>query len=121
MSWYFEVWKKFATFSGRARRAEYWYFVLFNIIAAFIFGFIDGYTGNFNPEIGFGPLGGLYTLAAIIPGFAVGIRRLHDVGKSGWWLLIGIIPLIGWIWIFVLIVTEGDSEQNQYGPNPKLA
>ena len=69
--------------------------------------------------IGYGPLYGLYTLAVIIPGLAVAIRRLHDVGKSGWMILINLIPIIGVIWFFILLVTDSNPGENQYGQNPK--
>jgi len=119
MNYYLSVLKKYAEFSGRSQRAEYWYFVLFNIIIAFVLGFIDGIIGTFDPVSGYGLISGLYTLAVLIPGIAVGVRRLHDVGKSGWMLLIGLIPLIGFIWLIILMVTDSNPVNNKYGPNPK--
>lgn len=119
MSWYIEAFKKYAVFSGRSRRKEYWFFVLFNIIVAFILGFIDGLTGSFSMESGFGLLSAIYTLAAFIPGLAVSVRRLHDTNRSGWWLLLGFIPLVGAIVLIVFFVQDSDAGQNQYGPNPK--
>jgi len=119
MNWYLAVLKNYAGFSGRARRKEYWMFVLFNVIFSFVLGFIDGLVGSFDPEIGIGILGGLYALAILIPGLAVSIRRLHDVGKSGWMYLIVFIPIIGAIWLIVLFATDSNPEDNQYGPNPK--
>ncbi len=74
---------------------EYWYFFLFNIIISIVLGFIDGVTGSFSPEAGMGLLGGIYMLAVLIPGIAVSVRRLHDTNRSGWWMLISLIPLIG--------------------------
>lgn len=105
MNYYFKVLQNYATFSGRARRKEYWMFFLFNIIVSFVFGFICGLIGI--PE-----LANLYTLAVLLPSIAVGVRRMHDVGKSGWFLL---IP----IYNFILAVTEGDKGENQYGTDPK--
>jgi uncharacterized membrane protein YhaH (DUF805 family) len=105
MNYYISVLKNYATFNGRARRKEYWMFVLFNVIFSFIFGFICGLIGS--PE-----LANLYTLLILLPSIAVAVRRMHDVGKSGWFIL---IP----IYNFVLAVTEGDRGDNEYGPDPK--
>ncbi len=113
MSWYFEVLKKYAVFSGRARRKEYWYFVLFNIIISILLGFIGGMIGMEKL------LGGIYALAVLIPSIAVAVRRLHDTGRTGWWLLIGFIPVIGTIVLFVFMVLDSDPETNEYGPSPK--
>ena len=115
MSWYLTVLKKYAVFSGRARRMEYWMFFLFNTIIAFVLGFVEGLAG------GPGVLGSLYGLVVLIPGLAVSVRRLHDTNRSGWWLLIGLIPLIGTIILLVFMVQEGHPGENQYGSNPKLA
>lgn len=120
MNYYLSVLKQYAVFSGRARRKEYWYFVLFNVIAGFILGFIDGITGMFNAEAGIGLLGIIYSLAVIIPSIAVAVRRLHDTGRSGWWLLIGFIPLIGALVLLVFFIFDSQSGENQYGKNPKL-
>jgi len=121
MNWYLAVLKKYAVFDGRARRKEYWFFVLFNIIFALVLAFIDGMVGTFDPESGYGVLSGIYGLAVFIPGIAVSIRRLHDTDRSGWWILICFIPLIGAIWLLVLFVLDGTAGQNQYGPDPKVA
>ena len=121
MNWYFEVLKKYAVFSGRARRKEYWFFVLFNIIVSIILAVIDGVTGTLDSESGMGLLGLIYTLAILIPALAVSVRRLHDTGRSGWWLLILLIPLIGTIVILIFMVQDSKPEENQYGPSPKTA
>jgi uncharacterized membrane protein YhaH (DUF805 family) len=118
MDWYMTVMKKYADFSGRARRKEYWMFVLFNVIISIVLTILDSLIGTMS-ESGYGVLSGLYSLAILIPSLAVGVRRLHDVGKSGWWLLISLIPLIGSIWLLVLFVTDSQPGDNQYGPNPK--
>ena len=115
MNWYLEVLKKYAVFSGRARRKEYWMFFLFNIIIAFVLGFVEGLVG------GPGVLGTLYGLAILIPGIAVSVRRLHDTNRSGWWLLIGFVPLIGAIVLLVFMVQDSKPGENQYGANPKEA
>jgi len=119
MDWYLEALKKYAVFSGRARRKEYWYFALFNIIASIALGFIDGLSGFFSPEAGIGLLGGLYSLAILIPSIAVSIRRLHDTDRSGWWLLISIIPLIGAIVLLVFLIQDSSPNDNRFGANPK--
>ena len=119
MNWYLKVLKQYADFSGRARRKEYWMFVLFNMIFAFFAMILDNILGFAIEGIGYGPLYGLYTLAVLIPGLAVAVRRLHDVGKSGWMILIALIPLIGAIWLLVLTLTDSNPGENQYGKNPK--
>lgn len=119
MKWYLKVLKQYADFNGRARRKEYWMFFLFNMIFGMIAMILDNIFGIAFGEIGYGPLYGLYTLAVFIPGLAVAIRRLHDVGKSGWMILINLIPIIGVIWFFVLLVTDSNPGENQYGQNPK--
>ena len=121
MSWYLEVLKKYAVFSGRARRAEYWYFVLFNIIVAVVLSLIDTLLGTFNFMQGVGLLSGLYALAVLIPTLAVTVRRLHDIDRTGWWIFINLIPLIGFIVLLVFAVTGGTPGSNRYGPNPKGA
>jgi uncharacterized membrane protein YhaH (DUF805 family) len=105
MKYYLKVLQNYATFTGRARRSEYWYFALFNMIVSFVIGFIGGITD-------FIFLGNIYSLAVLIPSLAVGVRRMHDVGKSGWFLL---IP----IYNFVLAVTDGEKGENKYGSDPK--
>lgn len=121
MHWYLGVLKKYAVFHGRARRKEYWYFFLFNIIISIVLGVIDGMTGSFSTESGMGLLGGIYALAVFIPGIAVSVRRLHDTNRNGWWLLIGLIPLIGAIVLLVFMVQDSQPGENQYGSNPKTA
>ena len=121
MDWYIQVLKKYAVFSGRARRKEYWFFVLFNILISVGLSFVDGMLGTVNVETGTGILGGIYSLAVLIPSIAVLVRRLHDTDRSGWWALIGLIPIIGWIVLLIFVVQDSHAGQNQYGPNPKEA
>jgi uncharacterized membrane protein YhaH (DUF805 family) len=117
MNWYTTVLKKYAVFTGRARRKEFWMFVLFNVIISFVLGIVDGVAGlNKN---GFGVLGAIYTLAVLIPGIAVSIRRLHDTDRSGWMLLLGLIPLVGAIILLVFYIGEGTPGTNRFGPDPK--
>ncbi len=119
MNWYLKVLKQYADFNGRARRKEYWMFVLFNMIFAIVAMILDNVLGIAMKEIGYGPLYGLYVLAVLIPGLAVAVRRLHDVGKSGWMFLIAFIPLIGAIWLLVLFCTDSQQGSNKWGDNPK--
>jgi len=105
MNYYLKVLQNYANFNGRARRKEYWMFVLFNFIASSILGFIGGL-------LDFPLLANLYSLAVLLPSIAVAVRRMHDVGKSGWYVL---IP----IYNFILCVTEGNNGENEYGPDPK--
>ena len=120
MYWYLKCLKQYADFNGRARRKEYWMFALFNFIFIFITSILDFIIGLNNLIfVGIGPFYFLYTIAVIVPGLAVGIRRLHDVGKSGWYILLALIPIIGWIWVFVLFVTDSQEGENEYGPDPK--
>lgn len=119
MSWYLAVLKKYAEFSGRARRKEYWMFALFNFLFSVVFAYLDRLLGTAIERSGLGILGSLYSLAVLLPWLAVSIRRLHDIGKRGWWFLVVLIPVIGGIWLFILMVTDSQSGANRYGPNPK--
>lgn len=114
MEWYLKVLTNYVGFQGRARRKEYWMFVLFNIIISIVLGIIEAVIGT-NQVLSF-----IYSLAILLPSLAVAFRRLHDTGKSGWWLLIGLIPLIGSIILLVFFCTDSDANDNQYGPNPKV-
>ena len=105
MNYYIKVLKDYAVFTGRARRSEYWYFALFTTLITFVFTIIGYFT-----KIIF--LGNIYSFAVFIPSLAVGVRRMHDVDKSGWFLLIPIYNLI-------LLFTEGTTGENQYGEDPK--
>jgi uncharacterized membrane protein YhaH (DUF805 family) len=111
--------RKYADFHGRARRSEYWFFILFTAIVGTVAGTLDAILGLRSGTYGgTGPIQGLLQLALLIPTLAVGARRLHDTGRSGWWLLIGLIPIVGWIILIVFFVQES-QQANQYGPNPK--
>jgi len=114
MNWYLSVLKKYVTFSGRARRTEYWMFTLFNIIFSIVAGVLD-------VVLGLGFINLLYTLAVLLPAIAVGVRRLHDTDRSGWWMLIGLIPLIGAIVLLVFFCLEGEKQENRFGADPKAA
>jgi uncharacterized membrane protein YhaH (DUF805 family) len=121
MSWYLKVLKNYFGFSGRARRKEYWMFTLFNIIFSIVAVILDVILGIGLEGAGYGFIYILYTLAVLFPSFAVTWRRLHDIGKSGWWIFINIIPLIGAIWFLILLVSDSTPGPNKYGPNPKEA
>lgn len=121
MNWYLEVLKKYAVFSGRARRKEYWYFFLFSFIVSMVLAVIDGMTGSVSALTGMGTLSGIYAVAVLIPGLAVSVRRLHDTGRTGWWMLIAVLPLIGIIVLFVFMVLDSHPGHNEYGPHPKGA
>ncbi len=119
MSWYLEALKKYAVFTGRARRKEFWFYSLFNMIALIVAMIVDNVLGlRFEDEL-FGPIYTLYILATLLPSLAVSVRRLHDVGKSGWFLLLNLIPFIGPIWLLILVCGDSAPGGNQYGANPK--
>ena len=118
MGYYTEAWKRYVDFGGRSRRAAYWYFVLFNIIAEIVLTIVDSVVGTIGTS-GPGVLGGLYLLAALLPGLGVSVRRLHDTGRSGWWLLISFVPLIGSILLLIWFLSDSQPMDNAYGPNPK--
>ena len=119
MDWYIKVIKKYATFSGRARRAEYWYFTLFNFLIAFGIGFIEAILGNNSNDINI--WSSLYSLFVFLPSLAVSIRRLHDTGRTRWWIWINLIPIIGWIIYLIYVCQDSQPGENQYGKNPKQA
>ena len=122
MKWYLKVLKQYADFNGRARRTEYWMFALFNAIFLLIAALLDNLLGlTFNEHFPYGYIYIAYALAVLIPGLAVAVRRLHDVGKSGWFYFIALIPIIGSIWLLVLFFTEGTAGNNEYGSDPKAA
>jgi uncharacterized membrane protein YhaH (DUF805 family) len=120
MKWYLKVLKQYADFSGRARRKEYWMFVLFNVIFAVLALGIDAVlmmNGIAKVQVCYLT----YLMAMILPSLAVLVRRLHDTGRSGWWMLISLIPLVGGIWLLVLILEDSQSGGNRYGANPKTS
>jgi len=126
MQWYLKVLKQYADFNGRARRTEFWMFTLFSAIASIVLALIDTLIGTasvygsgsaytFSP----GLLQGLYALAVLIPSLAVTVRRLHDTDRTGWWVLIGLVPFVGGIVLLVFMCLEGTRGPNQYGMDPK--
>tara|TARA_B100000674_G_scaffold105413_1_gene77307 strand:+ start:4409 stop:4789 length:381 start_codon:yes stop_codon:yes gene_type:complete len=114
MNWYLEVLRKYATFSGRARRKEYWMFTLVHVLIALVLMASSGLIG---------PVGGLlyllYVLGTIVPSIALTVRRLQDQDKEWPWIFVSLIPFIGSIWLLVLMVTEGTKGENRFGADPK--
>ncbi|HIP18667.1 MAG TPA: DUF805 domain-containing protein [Sulfurovum sp.] len=116
---------RYAKFDGRASRSEYWFYTLFYLIIAIAVGMVD--TAVVNPMLGIAPeqaaQGGILqfilALALLVPSIAIGVRRLHDTGKSGWWLLIGLIPIVGALVLIFFYVTDSQAGSNMYGENPK--
>jgi uncharacterized membrane protein YhaH (DUF805 family) len=108
------VLKNYVNFKGRARRKEYWGFVLFNVIIMFALGILGGIIGE-----GGEFFGSVYTLAVFLPSLGAVIRRLHDIGKSGWLWLLAFIPIVGWIIVLIWLCTDSQPGENKYGPNPK--
>lgn len=115
MNWYLEVLKKYTEFTGRARRMEYWMFSLVNFVIYLVIAFVLGVVSQKLSAV----LLVLYALAVLLPSIAVTIRRLHDTGRTGWWILIGLVPAVGGIILLVFMVLDSDAGENQYGPSPK--
>jgi uncharacterized membrane protein YhaH (DUF805 family) len=113
MQWYLSVLKKYAVFSGRASRSEFWFFQLFNVIALIVLAIVDSVVGTR------GILEGLYGLAVLLPSLSVIVRRLHDIGRSGWWFFIELVPAVGVIILIVFLCQDSQPVANQYGVNPK--
>ena len=120
MNWYIQVLKNYAQFTGRARRSEYWYFTLFNAIFMVLAMGLDNVLGTAMYPWPYGYVYFIYALVVLIPGFAVCVRRLHDVGKSGWMALICLIPIVGAIWLLVLLFTDSQAQSNKWGESPKV-
>lgn len=113
--------KRYAQFSGRASKREFWGFMLFRMVAAVAISFVTVIMFEINESLGgiFSLLCWLFAIALVIPDLSVGVRRLHDTGKSGWWYLISVIPLIGWIWLIILWCQASVNEDNQWGGLPE--
>lgn len=115
MEWYIGCWKKYSDFTGRARRTEYWMFVLLNVVVMIGVGIVDTMLGLL------GSLVALYSLAAFLPNLAVSARRLHDTDRSAWWILLMFLPVLGPIILIIFFVQNGQSGANRFGSDPKLA
>ncbi len=120
MSWYILVLKKYAVFNGRAQRKEYWYFSLFHFIILSALMLVMLLTVAVDAPSFLGVLYLLYGLATLLPNIGVSIRRMHDTGRSGWWLFIGNVPLVGSIVLLGFLASDGEAGTNKYGPSPKL-
>jgi uncharacterized membrane protein YhaH (DUF805 family) len=118
VSWYITVLQKYFVLDGRARRMEYWMFALVNSVIGLALVFVEAVVTGEIPEEG-STLSTAYSLVVLIPSITVGVRRLHDTGRSGWWLLIALIPILGAIVLLVFMVLDGDAGPNEYGPDPK--
>ena len=121
MNWYLHVLKNYATFSGRARRKEYWMFFLFNVLISLGLGVLDVVAGTYSVEYETGFFSALYSLLVLIPSIAVSVRRLHDTNRSGWWIVISLIPIIGVLVLFVFTCLDSQPGTNRFGVNPKEA
>ena len=113
--------KRYAQFSGRASKREFWGFMLFRMVAVVAIFFVTVIMFEINESLGgiFSLLCWLFAIALVIPDLSVGVRRLHDIGKSGWWFLIGLVPLIGPIWLIILWCQASVNEDNQWGGLPE--
>jgi len=123
IEWYkIAMFQNYANFSGRARRSEYWYFRLVTSLLLIGFVIFGAMLSAILGDVGF-PIAMvvffLYLIASIIPSLAVTVRRMHDIGKSGWTMFVALIPFAGPIWILVLLITDGEHGENYYGPDPK--
>jgi len=116
MDWMLLPLRRYAEFTGRSRRQEYWMFFLFVMLVTIGLSIVEGIIGLRIGDAGI--LSGLFSLAVLIPGIAVGIRRLHDIDRSGWWLLIGLVPLVGAIVLIVFMATRGTAGDNRFGADP---
>jgi uncharacterized membrane protein YhaH (DUF805 family) len=119
MNWYFRVLRKYAVFDGRARRKEYWFFSLIHAVIIFALRYPHFLTRTIDPESHLGQIRMLYIFATFVPYLAVSVRRLHDTNRSGWWYVIILIPLVGWIPLLMFLVEDSQPGENIYGPNPK--
>lgn len=112
------VLSQYVGFSGRAQRAEYWYWTLFATIASICLGILDAVIF---PTLIWDPLSTVFSIAVLLPALAVGVRRLHDVDRSGWWVLLWFVPVIGWLVLLYWAVTRGTTGDNRFGPDPLAA
>jgi uncharacterized membrane protein YhaH (DUF805 family) len=124
MEWYLRVWQRYAEFSGRSRRMEYWMFSLIHFVILLVLcAGIAGFGLAKQPMVGatLSLIAGAYGLAALVPSLALCVRRLHDIDKSGWWILIGLVPAVGGIVLLVMAALAGTPGANQFGSDPKAA
>lgn len=120
MRYYLAALRKYGIFAGRARRKEYWVYMIVTIIIGFIADWIDrslGLSGRYIYGL-YGPVYFFYVIFVFLPTFAVTVRRLHDLNRSGYWALIYLIPVAGWIWLFIMLSVRGTTGKNRFGPDP---
>ena len=114
MKWYVMALRRFADFKGRSQRMEYWMFWFYSLVLAVVLGLVIGNAGSEVFLLA-------YQLVILVVGTSVGVRRLHDIGKSGWWLLLSLVPLVGSLVLLYFAIKDSQPGSNQYGPNPKEA
>ncbi len=117
------VFSNYVTVSGRAQRSQYWFWVLFSFLGGIVFGIVDRavFHAGYDPATHVntaGPIGMIFSVVTLLPSICVGVRRLHDLDKSGWWMLINLIPVAGWIVFLFWACTKGTSGSNRFGPDP---
>jgi uncharacterized membrane protein YhaH (DUF805 family) len=117
MHWFVQGWRNVSDSSGRSRRREYWWFTLGNLVLFLAIHLIEALV--FGLELEIYPISAIFNFVAALAGIVVTVRRLHDIGKSGWWILIGIIPFVGWLILLIFTLRDGEPGSNQWGPNPK--
>jgi len=118
LNYFTDALKNYATFTGRATRQQYWMFILFYILFYIVAIVLDMTLGLFDEETGYGLLSLVYTLGLLLPSLAILGRRLHDIGRSAWWILLIIIPVVGPLVILIFTLIGSQQEDNQWGPNP---
>ena len=121
MEWFVEAMRKYAVFKGRARRKEYWWFLLVYLLISLVLTVFDGIIGKYDAQSGMGLLSGLFGVATFLPGLAVAVRRLHDTDRSGWWVLITVLPVIGLLIFVIFMARAGTPGENRFGADPKAA
>ncbi len=121
MNWFLLALRKYAVFQGRARRREYWYFILFYLLILVALVLLDVELGTYNSKLELGLFSGIFSFLMLLPGFAAAARRLHDTGKSGWWQLIMLIPFLGALVLVAFLIKDSVPGSNRYGPNPKAS
>lgn len=119
MHWYLAAFRNYVDFSGRARRREFWVFILFNFLITIVLAIIDASMSGTSQKVTFGLLSMIYGLAVLLPSLGVAVRRLHDIDRSGWWLLVGLVPLVGIIVLLVFYSKDSQPGTNTYGLSPK--
>lgn len=118
MDWFLYSLRNYAKFQGRATRPEYWHFLLMTTLVFIILAIFDAMLGRLDARIGMGPLSGTFLVSVLVPSLAVGARRLHDTGRSGWWQLVNLIPYVGGLIAVVLFALRGQQQANKYGEVP---